>query len=351
MPFTATILVIATHGRSFWILDDITPLRQIDAAVQSASAWLYKPATAVRIDNDVFLGTPLPPEEPTAKNPPNGAVVDYYLRSAAQKVMLEIFDGDNKVIRRYISGATPAKRPPLPIAPRWLPNPPALEITPGMHRFVWDLRWSSSGASGEVEDEGFGAPPGPRVVPGTYQVKLTVDGKSFTQPLKIVMDPRSSATSKVLAEQLQLGLEIFAEARKGRQTAAEIASLKKRLDDLKSQVVGKPALLSQLEAIETAITTIDAGDKNSVGGTMGLEAANTGLGSALRAVESGDRSAPSQAIEVFKQSDQAFTARAAEWRKLKSAQLRQFNDALRQASLPPIEISVIDKEDEEQMAQ
>ena len=254
-------LIIATHGRSFWILDDISPLRHIDAAVQSASAWLYKPATAVRVDNDLFLGTPLPPEEPTAKNPPNGAVVDYYLRSAAQKVMLEIFDGDNKVIRRYISGATPAKRPPLPIAPRWLPNPPALEITPGMHRFVWDLRWSSSGASGEVEDEGFGAPPGPRVVPGTYQVKLTVDGKSFTQPLKIVMDPRSSATSKVLAEQLQLGLEIFAEARKGRQTAAEIASLKKRLDDLKSQVVGKPALLSQLEAIETAITTIDAGTK------------------------------------------------------------------------------------------
>jgi photosystem II stability/assembly factor-like uncharacterized protein len=343
-------LVIATHGRSFWILDNMTPLRHADAAVESASAWLYKPATAVRVDNDLFLGTPLPPEEPTAKNPPDGGIVDYYLKSPAQQITLEIFDGDNKLVRRYVSGSKPPQRPPLPIAPRWFPKPPALETTPGMHRFVWDLRWSSSGAAGDVEDEGFGAPPGPRAVPGTYQVKLTIDGKSFTQPLVVKMDPRSSASVKVLADQLRLGLEIFGEARKGHHTAAEITSVKKHLDELKPQLADKPALLSQVNGVEKSIADIEAGNKNAVGSSMGLEAANTGLGSSLRAVESGDRTVPSQAVEVYQQSDEAFKARLADWQKLKSTQIAQLNQALQQAGLPALRISQMENDDEEQLA-
>ena len=95
-------LVIATHGRAFWILDDITPLRQIVGQAETAKARLYEPATAVRVDNDVFLGSPFPPEEPTAKNPPDGAVIDYFLPAKAAEVKLEISDSTGKLVRRYI---------------------------------------------------------------------------------------------------------------------------------------------------------------------------------------------------------------------------------------------------------
>ncbi len=172
-------LIIATYGRSFWILDDITPLRQITTATQGAR--LYKPTTAVRVDNDVFLGTPLPPEEPTAKNPPDGAIIDYYLPNAAKSLTLEISDSSGKLVRRYVAGPHKEQpHPPMPIAERWIPKPVVLENTAGAHRFVWDLRWGSSGSNPETEEEeGFMAPRGPRAIPGTYQLKLTVDGASL----------------------------------------------------------------------------------------------------------------------------------------------------------------------------
>jgi len=338
-------LVIATHGRSFWILDDITPLRQ--ARVELATA-LYRPATAVRVDNDSFLGTPIPPDEPTAKNPPDGAILDYYLDTPANQVTLEIFDSDNKLVRRFVSGpAKEQKRSPVPIADRWLPKPPRLETTRGMHRFVWDLRWSTSGDSDDVEEEGFGAPRGPRAVPATYQVKLTVDGKTFNQPLKVEMDPRSSATAPILAQQLRLGLEIFAEARQGRQAAAEIGSVKKRLDSLKPQLAGKPELLSQVSAIEAAMDKIEKGNDDTAGAFMGLQTANTGLGSALRVVESGDRTTPSQALDVYQESAQAMKARTEQWSGLKTSQLAQLNQALTAAGLQAIQVAEIERDREE----
>src|ERR1700741_5305562 len=96
-------LVVATHGRSFWILDNITPLRQIADAQEARGPWLYRPAQTIRIDNDGFAGTPLPPEEPTAENPPNGAVIDYYLKSSAESVKLEIVDTKRNLTRTFSS--------------------------------------------------------------------------------------------------------------------------------------------------------------------------------------------------------------------------------------------------------
>ena len=95
--------------------------------------------------------------------------------------------------------------PPMPIAERWFPKPIVLEDSAGMHRFVWDLRWNSSGTGEEFEDEGYGAPRGPRVKPGSYQVKLTVDGVTFTEPLQVQMDPRSRATTAELEQQQSTG--------------------------------------------------------------------------------------------------------------------------------------------------
>jgi photosystem II stability/assembly factor-like uncharacterized protein len=338
-------LIVATFGRSFWILDNISPLRQIDARPGNANTRLFQPAATIRIDNDVFLGSPLPPEEPTAKNPPDGAMIDYYLKSPAKEVKLEIFDAGNKLVRRFSSGQKPEeKRPPVAIADRWLSKPAVLENAAGMHRLVWDLRWSSSGTDESEEDEGFGAPPGPKVRPGIYIVKLAVDNTTFTQNLKVEMDPRSRATKGDLDEQQRLGLEMFGEARRTRRALAEIGVVKKHLDDLKTQLAGKnPELLTQITGLEAAITSIEKGSKEAAR-SMGLETASTGLASALRMVESSDRAVPSQAIELYQQSDEAAKVGIAKWTKLKSTHLAQLNAVLQKAGVAPIQISQMERE-------
>ncbi len=336
-------LIVATHGRAFWILDDIAPLRQIAPQPQNGTARLYQPATAIRVDNDIFLGSPLPPEEPTAHNPPDGAALDYYLKSPAKQVTLEIYGPSGKLVRRFASGAKQPTYPPLPIAPRWLPKPVALETSAGMHRFIWDMRWSSSGSPEEIEeDEGYGTPHGPRITPGIYQIKLIVDGNNLMQNLKIEMDPRSSATAAELDEQLRLGLEIFAEVHRSRRAMAEIGAVKKRLEQVQQRPDGhRPELLEQVSELQASIAKIEKGSGDSM---MGLAAANSGLASALRAVESGNRTVPSQAIELYNQSDEAAKARIAEWTKLKSTDLPRLNDALRKAGAQPIQISEIERE-------
>ena len=335
-------LVIATHGRAFWILDNIKPLRQIAALTQPAQARLYAPATAVRIDNDVFLGSPFPPEEPMAKNPPDGAMIDYYLPSGAAAVKLEIFDAKGTLVRRYVSGERKREKLlPLPIAERWLPKPAVLESTAGMHRFVWDLRWNSSGTEEELEDEGYGAPRGPRVTPGTYQAKLTVDGMTLTQPLQVEMDPRSKATAAELDEQLSLGLEIFGEVRRSRQALSELRATTTSLGKLKEQLKGQPQLLAQAEKLEAAIGVIEKGSK-AAPDAMGLEAASSGLQSVLRVVEGGDRTIPEQAIEVYRLTDKAASNRTAEWNTLKNRDLAEFNRALEKGGWHRIEVSAIE---------
>ncbi len=337
-------LAVATFGRSFWILDNITPLRQIEAGAQRSGSRLYRPAATVRVDNDVFLGSPPPPEEPAAKNPPDGAMIDYYLEPGAKEVKLEIFDAGNRLVRRFSIGQkSEEKRPSLPIAARWLPEPVVLESTGGMHRLVWDLRWSSSGTGEAEEDEGFGAPRGPRISPGIYSVKLIVDSKSFTQNLKVEMDPRSAATQSELDEQQRLGLEIFSEARRARRALAEIGAVKKHLGEVKTQLTGKrPDLLAQVTNLEKALASIENGSNTPIA-TMGLENAGTGLASALRVVESSDRAVPSQAIELYRQSAEAAKVGIDQWTKMKSTKLIQLNDALRNAGVAPIQLSEIER--------
>ena len=165
------------------------------------------------------------------------------------------------------------------------------------------------------------------------------------------MDPRSSATAPVLAQQLRLGLEIFAEARRGWQAAAEIGSVKKHLDDLRPQLAGKSALLSQVSALEAAIEKIEKGNGEAAGGSLGLQTANAGLGSALRVVESGDRTTPSQALDVYKESAQAMRARTEQWSSLKTSQLAQLNQALKEAGLQAIRVAEIERGEAELAAQ
>ncbi len=328
-------LAIATHGRGFWILDNITPLRQISDQTARQPAVLFAPATVVRVDNDGFLGTPLPPEVPTAKNPPDGAMIDYYLKDGAREVTLDIYDQNNKLVRHITSGEKPPSYPPLPIAERWLPTPSLLETTAGMHRYVWDLRWggNESEAGGE---EDYRAPHPPRIAPGTYSVKLTVDGESYSQPLKVTMDPRSSATPAILQQQQQLALQIYSEAQEARSALREVESVSKKLAALKPEVQAKqPGLLSQLIAVQSAVKEIRSGNPSSPGTISGLSAASSGLASALRVVESGDRTTPAQALEVYHLSAEAANNSLAEWKKLQSGALAQLDRSLQAKGLGP----------------
>jgi photosystem II stability/assembly factor-like uncharacterized protein len=180
-------LIVATHGRGFWILDNITPLRQIDAAAK-ADAYLFKPADAINMPAPSEQGTPLPKDEPSAENPPFGAMIDYYLADAASgPVTLEILDGSGQVVRRYSSEDKPETRDPntLNIPTIWAPAPESLSAASGMHRWVWDLRPAAGGGRG-----GGGRGGGGLARPGSYTVRLTANGKALTQPLTVRPDPR-----------------------------------------------------------------------------------------------------------------------------------------------------------------
>jgi photosystem II stability/assembly factor-like uncharacterized protein len=336
-------LIVATHGRSFWILDDIAPLRQLPQAQKAKSSWLYQPATATRIDNDDFVGTPLPPEEPTAENPPNGAIIDYVLKSTATSVTLEILDSANNVVRKFTSEDTQPAHAPLPVAEQWFPKPEAVGKTRGMHRFEWDLTWKSSGGPVADDDAVSQNPTGPKIVPGTYQVRLTVDGATQMQTLHVSMDPRSSASPEVLAEQFKWGRQIFDDTVQSRRALAEINSVQKQLAEILQKVGASPSQLqSALTNAQLAMTNTLAAKENS--GALGLEEANKELASALRVVEYGERSVPSQAIAVYQQSAQQAKSRVAEWTTFKQTTLSEMNRKLDEAKLPTISISEITQE-------
>jgi photosystem II stability/assembly factor-like uncharacterized protein len=339
-------LVVATHGRSFWILDDITPLRQTPEPRKARDAWLYRPGAAVRVDNDDFVGTPLPPEEPTAENPTNGAVIDYVLKSVANHVTLEVFDAQQKLVRRFSSeDPSTTKRASLPIAERWFPKPEIVGKTRGMHRFVWNLTWGSSGGPMAEEEAGFRNPSGPKAVPGIYQVRLTVDGHTQSQPLQIVMDPRSPATAEVLLQQLQLGNQMFAETMEARRALAEMSSVQKQMSDAQ-QKIEKPSseLKSALAEAQSEVARILTGEGTDPDRTAGLQDAYKELVSALRVVERGDRAVPSQAMAVYNESSQQVKVSIAEWTTFKQMRLPQLNQRLRESNLAPIAISEIERE-------
>ncbi len=194
-------------------------------------------------------------------------------------------------------------------------------------------------------------PSGPKAVPGIYQVRLTVDGKTQDQSLKVIMDPRSPATPEVLAQQLQLGQQIFGETIEARRALAEIGSVQKQLADIQQKPGAQSApLKSALAEAQSGIGKILT-NKEHATEDPGLQDAYAGLASALRVVEGGDRAVPSQAIAVYKESSQQVKARIAEWARFKQTRLAQLNQQLREANFAPIAIAQIEQEVEFLMSQ
>jgi photosystem II stability/assembly factor-like uncharacterized protein len=216
-------VVISTYGRGFWILDDVSPLRQARAALAAGHPFFFKPEPVSRARWDNTQDTPLPPEMVVGENPPEGAVLDYYLPSAASKVTLTITDAAGHVIREYSNTAPPVDTTMANVPEYWLMPPAVLPAAAGMHRVTWDLRYPDPptlnyGYSGTLLDYreytlSWHAIPGktprttlvgPMVVPGPYSAKLTVDGASYTQPITITADPRVAATAAALDAQFHL---------------------------------------------------------------------------------------------------------------------------------------------------
>ena len=183
-------VVVGTHGRSFWILDNMSLLRGLTSDVQTT---LYKPHTALLVEWNRNTDTPLPPEEPAGKNPPDGAILDYYLADRANIVVLQVLDSKGALVMQISSDDRPEEvnERSLVFPMYWLRPGQILEKSKGSHRFVWDMRTPGGrgvGMGAIVHDTPFGRPP--FVAPGKYQVRLMVDGKPYEEPLELLPDPR-----------------------------------------------------------------------------------------------------------------------------------------------------------------
>jgi photosystem II stability/assembly factor-like uncharacterized protein len=205
-------IAVATHGRGFWILDDIEPLRQAHS-----TSPLLKPRRAMRFRWSKYPDTPLPPDEPAGQNPPDGAIIDYQLASPASSVELEILDASGAVVRRYSSNdKADAPKDTGNVPWYWIRPTRTLSTAPGMHRFTWDLHYPplpQKKPTYPISAVPFDTAPdstSPWVMPGKYTVKLTVDGRTSTQPLTVVMDPRVKASREALAKQFALSKKVYA---------------------------------------------------------------------------------------------------------------------------------------------
>jgi photosystem II stability/assembly factor-like uncharacterized protein len=187
-------LIVGTHGRGFWMIDNMTPLRQVSDEVAKANAYLFQPADAYLLTPGNDNGTPMPRDEPIAENPPFGAVIDYYLKgNVSGPVTIEIADPAGEIVRRYSSEDKPAavNVGTLNIPAYWVRMPESVSTAAGMHRWIWDLRPTPPPRPAGSGGDGFGRGGASLVLPGLYTVKLTVGGKSFTQPLIVRSDPRA----------------------------------------------------------------------------------------------------------------------------------------------------------------
>jgi photosystem II stability/assembly factor-like uncharacterized protein len=229
-------LIVATHGRGFWILDNITPLRQLNR--NQREDLLLKPQTALRVRANLNTDTPLPPDEPAGENPPDGAMIDYFLSKGANgPVTIEVKDRKGQSVRKYSSTDVPVEANPkrLKIPSYWIRPLQSLSTKAGIHRFLWDMHYTPVP---HVEPEfpisatyRNTAPEAtsPWAAPGVYTVTLTVDGKTFSQPLTVAMDPRVKASGADLQEQFDLSWKLY-------QLRLKLAPIGKKFDNVAEQL-------------------------------------------------------------------------------------------------------------------
>ena len=345
-------VVVGTHGRSFWILDDITPLRQI-ANIGIASEYLFAPQVAYRVKRNVNTDTPLPPEEPVGENPPDGAIIDYYLKENARgPVVLEIFNGQNELVRRYSSEdkLIAVDEKPYQVPAYWFRPPQALPVKAGINRFVWDLQYSPPSAFGHgfpisaIYKDTPLYPVGPPVMPGTYLVKLTVNGRTHSQSLSVKMDPRVKTTTEGLTQQFDLSLVAYNGMEKSYETVLEIRKLRDQISKLVDKV-GRGPLAESLSALEKKAAAIggegraDVSSPGLPGGGIdvrnaNLTSLNNGFSSLLENLQSADVAPTASTVSAAAELQTTLAKLLQNWADLKTKDLIPVNDQLRGANQP-----------------
>ena len=338
-------LAIATWGRGVWILDDVTPLRQIDAVrASTARAFLFEPAPATRVRWDNNHDTPLPPEVPTGENPPDGAIIDYYVTSTASRTTISIHDTAGRLVREFSSIAPPPD-PRMPNVPDYWFAPPTLaDASAGMHRLVWDLRYPSpppldydrngnpsySVAYGIIAPAVRGASPrqqplGPLVLPGTYRVTLTVDGVATSRDLTVVNDPRSVVRASDLTAQLRAERGLSAAIARAHDALEHIRSMREK--------VQARASASRSAEVKGAAATFDRAAIAAAGALTSARAAVDQLAE----IDQGDAApTPSTSAAIAGACNRADAGLAA-YTKWLAADLAALNTALTAAHLAPID--------------
>ena len=334
-------LVMATHGRGFWILDNITPLRQWNQSERDNL--LFKPQTALRVRANLNTDTPLPPDEPAGENPPDGAMIDYFFaKDATGPVTIEIKDSKDQLVRKYSNTDVPGEPNPnrLKIPSYWIRSPQLLSSKAGTHRFLWDMHYTPvPGVEPEYPMAATyrntaPAATSPWVAPGNYTVVLTVDTKSFTQPLTVQMDPRVKTSAAELQEQFALSWQLY-------QLRLTLAPIGKKFDEineqltkLKARAAERPDATENLEAfVQTLAQFGPPHPRPGAPPSLFVFETTVRLFNEIQGADAGPSAAVKDAVaDVEKKVGPLIQA----WRKLLDSDLPALNQQLKQAGFPEI---------------
>ena len=327
-------LVVATHGRSFWILDNISSLRQLNTALTNSQAILYKPQVATRVRWNMNPDTPMPQEEPAGQNPPDGAIVDYYLNERAGDVRLEITDAKGNLIRRYTDKDTLYKIPEVNIPLYWIRPQQILSHDAGSHRFMWDLHYTPLNvpATYPIAATYMNTAPNetsPWVAPGMYTVKLTVDGKLSSFPLEVKMDPRVKTSMKDLLEIRDLALICY-EGRKKSMDALD------KIRDLRSQLKDRTPKASSIMAgkLNKMDITLAALEKTTKGSTeYGFDKLSNDFAGLFNLINETEMTPTAESKAAVANAKAQMELLFGKWMNVKNEQLKTLNDELRKEGM------------------
>ncbi|MBK5257060.1 MAG: glycoside hydrolase [Vicinamibacteria bacterium] len=310
-------LVIGTHGRSFWILDDITPLRQWRTEIASSDVHLFAPQAAWRVRWNMNTDTPLPPEEPVGQNPPDGAVLNYFLKAdVAGLVRLDVMDASGKTVRSFRSDDKPEPWPAdRDIPDYWIrPHQPLLTRA-GLHRFVWDLHYpppqslSHGYPISGVFANTWLEPRGPWVPPGSYTARLTANGETREQSFMVKMDPRLEAPATTLRTQFDLSMRAYSAMNDSLTMLTEVRATRTAL----TEAMTKQKSAKRKAALEAADRTLAPFDE------AGFARANQQMGQILDALQEVDDAPTTQLLATLEEKSKALADLMAAWPKAQAA--------------------------------
>ena len=345
-------LVASTFGRALWILDDITPLRQMSADIQNSSAaHLFSPATAIRTQWNVNPDTPYPPDEPAGENPPDGAIIDYFLPSPASgEITLDIYDSHAQLVSHFSGNPAMGSLPPANVPEYWFAPEPALSNKPGLNRFVWNLRYPSPdvvpyGYFGKLLDyieytmpnailgkTVRRQPEGPFAVPGEYTLELTVGGQKLRQTLNVSLDPRVHASASDLDAELALEQRIVKGMLESYEAFYRVDALRKDLTALHGKTKSDKELDQAATELEKNIEEVENGSDS----VPGLGPVNRSLTRILAASENADTRPADSPKAAVDEDWSALDSDLRKWKEIEDRELAALNKMLQQRHMPPL---------------